>query len=163
MGYALALAAKRRGAEVTLVSGRVSLAQISGIETIYVDTAQQMYERVIQRSQVNDIIIKAAAVGDFKVKNAVSGKAKKDNLITLELEKNPDILMELGKDKSYVLIGFAMETGDLEKYAKEKLKSKNPDFIVANDLNKEGAGFATDTNIVKILHQSGEVEDLPIM
>ncbi len=163
MGYALTKAAKRRGASVTLVSGKVSLPQITGVETIFVDNAQQMYEKVMELSQECDIVIKAAAVGDFKVKNAVSGKAKKDKLITLELEKNPDILMELGKNKKFVLIGFCMETGELEKYAAEKLKKKNPDFIVANDLTKEGAGFATDTNIVKILHQSGEIEDLPIM
>lgn len=163
MGYALAKSARRRGADVTLISGKVDLPQISGINTVYVDTALQMYEKVMENADSADIIIKAAAVGDFRVKNAVSGKAKKDNLLTLELEKNPDILMELGKNKKYVLIGFCMETSDLVMYAAEKLKRKNPDIIVANDLTKDGAGFATDTNIVKILHQSGEIEDLPIM
>ncbi|MCK9477881.1 MAG: bifunctional phosphopantothenoylcysteine decarboxylase/phosphopantothenate--cysteine ligase CoaBC [Firmicutes bacterium] len=163
MGYAVAREAKRRGAAVTLVSGKVSLAPIKGVETIYVDTAQQMYNTVIGRADDNDIIVKAAAVGDFKVKNTFTGKAKKENIKTLELERNPDILFELGKTKKYALIGFCMETEELEMYASQKLKEKNPDFIVANDLIMEGAGFATDTNIVKILHQSGEIEDLPIM
>lgn len=163
MGYSVAKAARRRGALVTLISGRVELPQIKNIETIYVESAQQMNDRVMERAQNFDIIVKAAAVGDFKVKNAVSGKAKKDDIVKLEFEKNPDILAELGKNKSFVLIGFCMETSDLAVYAAQKLKAKNPDFIVANDLTKEGAGFATDTNIVKILHQSGEIEDLPIM
>ncbi|NLB81187.1 MAG: bifunctional phosphopantothenoylcysteine decarboxylase/phosphopantothenate--cysteine ligase CoaBC [Clostridiaceae bacterium] len=163
MGYSLAREAKRRGAEVVLVSGKVSLAQIKGIETIYVDSAEQMYQQVMNHASNSDIIVKAAAVGDFKVKNVFSGKAKKDKIKNLELEKNPDILFELGKNKNYVLIGFCMETEDLELYASQKLKEKNPDFIIANDLTMDGAGFATDTNIVKILHQSGEIEDLPIM
>ena len=163
MDYSLAREAKRRGAEVVLVSGKVSLAQIKGIETIYVDSAEQMYQQVMNHASNSDIIVKAAAVGDFKVKNVFSGKAKKDKIKNLELEKNPDILFELGKNKNYVLIGFCMETEDLELYASQKLKEKNPDFIIANDLTMDGAGFATDTNIVKILHQSGEIEDLPIM
>lgn len=163
MGYAVAKSARRRGADVTLVSGKVDLPKIKNINTIYIDSAQQMYDKVMEHSENSDIIVKAAAVGDFRVKNAVSGKAKKDTLFKLELEKTPDILMELGKNKGYVLIGFCMETSDLEMYAAEKLKRKNPDFIIANDLTKEGAGFATDTNIVKVLHQSGEIEDLPIM
>lgn len=165
MGYSVAREAKRRGAEVTLVSGKVSLPPIKNVDIIYVYTARQMYERVIEHADQFDIIVKAAAVGDFRVKNAVKGKAKKDNITTLELEENPDILFELGKNqnKKYVLIGFCMETEDLEMYAAQKLKKKNPDFIIANDLTMEGAGFATDTNKVKILHQSGEIEDLPIM
>ncbi|MDR0405797.1 MAG: bifunctional phosphopantothenoylcysteine decarboxylase/phosphopantothenate--cysteine ligase CoaBC [Clostridiales bacterium] len=163
MGYAVARAARRRGAEVTLVSGKVALAPLKNIEMVYADSARQMYDAVMSRADGADIIVKAAAVGDFRVKNAVSGKAKKESLLTLELEKNPDILMELGKNKNFVLIGFCMETADLAVYAADKLKRKNPDFIVANDLTREGAGFATDTNVVKILHQSGETEDLPIM
>jgi phosphopantothenoylcysteine decarboxylase/phosphopantothenate--cysteine ligase len=163
MGYAVARTAKRRGADVTLISGRVSLPEIKGIETVFVDSAQQMYERVIERADGFDIVVKAAAVSDFRVKNAVRGKAKKENMQTLELEQNPDILLQLGKNKNFVLIGFCMETSDLEVYAAQKLKKKNPDFIIANDLTREGAGFGSDTNIVKILHQSGEIEDLPIM
>ncbi|OQB13346.1 MAG: Coenzyme A biosynthesis bifunctional protein CoaBC [Firmicutes bacterium ADurb.Bin193] len=163
MGYAIAKNAKRRGAEVTLISGSVCLPEIKGIRTIYVKSAVQMYNEVMRLAPSSDIIVKAAAVGDFRVKNAASGKIKKDSYSTIELEKNPDILFELGKNKSYVLVGFCMETEDLEYYASQKLKEKNADFMVANDLTNEGAGFATDTNIVKILHKSGEVEDLPIM
>jgi len=163
MGYAIAQVAKRRGANVTLVSGRVHLPQISGIKTIYIESAKEMYDEVMKHSENADIIIKAAAVGDFYVKNSASGKVKKDKFTHIELEKNIDILQELGKNKKFVLVGFCMETADLSQNAVQKLINKNADLIIANDLTKEGAGFGVDTNIVKIFHKNGLVEDLPLM
>ncbi len=163
MGYALAQVAKRRGARVTLISGRVNLPKISGIETVYIDSAMEMYAEVMKSSKTADIIIKAAAVGDFYVKNSANGKLKKDKFTTIELEKNIDILQELGKNKKFTLVGFCMETHDLTQNATQKLINKNADFIVANDLTQEGAGFGVDTNIVKIFHKNGEVEALPLM
>jgi len=163
MGYAIAQVAKMRGADVTLISGRVNIPQISGISTIYINSAKEMYLEVMKAKGDSDIIIKAAAVGDFYIKNSYEGKLKKDSFNQIELEKNPDILYELGKDKSFVLVGFCMETADLLENAVKKLKAKNADFIVANDLTTEGAGFNTDTNIVKIIHNDGKTEDLPLM
>jgi len=163
MGYALAQVAKKRGAKVTLISGRVNLPQISGIDTIYIDSAREMYDEVMERSKNADIIIKAAAVGDFYVKNSAKGKLKKDKFTTIELEKNIDILQELGRNKKFTLVGFCMETEELSQNATQKLINKNADFIVANDLTQEGAGFGVDTNIVKIFHKDGTVEALPLM
>lgn len=163
MGYALARVAARRGANVTLISGKVCIDPPKKANTIYIESAKQMYDEVIKYSTGMDIIIKAAAVGDFHVKNQIEGKAKKDKITSIELEKNPDILQALGHDKNFVLVGFSMETEDLSLNSAEKLKRKNADFIVANDLTCEGAGFGTDTNIVKIFHQNGETEDLPLM
>ena len=163
MGHAIASVAARRGAEVTLVSGKVSLPVPSGVDVIFTESARDMYDEVIRRASGADIVVKAAAVGDFYVKNQIGGKIKKDDITNIELEKNPDILKTLGEYKNFVLVGFCMETENLTANAAAKLKAKNADFIVANDLTKEGAGFGTDTNIVKIFHRSGEDEELPIM
>lgn len=159
MGYAIARAAKRRGADVTLVSGASALEDIDGVNMIKVESALEMREAIISRSANSDIIIKAAAVADYRVKDFSEQKIKKsDASLTLELTKNPDILAELGasKPEGQVLVGFCMETQNLIENAKAKLESKNCDFIVANNLFDKGAGFGTDTNTVTILGSNGQ-------
>jgi phosphopantothenoylcysteine decarboxylase/phosphopantothenate--cysteine ligase len=166
MGYALTEAAVERGADVTLISGPVSLREPSGLHSlIKVESAAEMRQAVMDCYQEMDIIIMAAAVGDFKPKWKSPQKIKKaDSNLTLELEKTSDILAELGKIKGErILVGFAAETQNITEYALGKLTRKNLDFIVANDLTQEGAGFGVETNIVKIIDRSGEVEELPLM
>jgi phosphopantothenoylcysteine decarboxylase/phosphopantothenate--cysteine ligase len=166
MGYALAEKAIQRGARVTLVSGPTNLSPPLGLEQfIAVKTAKEMYNAVLRHYDDVDVVIKSAAVADFSPKNIKSEKIKKHNTqMTIELEKNPDILQELGNKKAgQILIGFAAETSDLTVNAHEKLRKKNLDFIVANDLTKAGAGFAADTNIVSIIYKDGRIEELPKM
>lgn len=166
MGYALAYQAALMGAKVTLVTGPTNLEVPFGIsEVIKVKSAQQMYEAVTSSFDEMDIVIKAAAVADYKPKNISDSKIKKsDSDLVLELDRNKDILFELGKLKTkQVLVGFAAETDDLIANAQKKLAKKNLDFIVANDLKQEGAGFAGDTNIAKLLFSDGNIEELPIM
>jgi phosphopantothenoylcysteine decarboxylase/phosphopantothenate--cysteine ligase len=166
MGYALTEAAVKRGADVTLISGPVSLREPSCLHSlIKVESAAEMCQAVMDCYQEMDIIIMAAAVGDFKPKWKSPQKIKKaDSSLTLELEKTSDILAELGKVKGErILVGFAAETQNITEYALGKLTRKNLDFIVANDLTQEGAGFGVETNIVKIIDRSGEVEELPLM
>jgi len=166
MGYALAYQAALMGAKVTLVTGPTNLEIPFGIsEVIKVKSAQQMYEAVTSSFDEMDIVIKSAAVADYKPKNISDSKIKKsDSDLVLELDRNKDILFELGKLKTkQVLVGFAAETDDLIANAQKKLAKKNLDFIVANDLKQEGAGFAGDTNIVKLLFADGDIEELPIM
>ncbi len=166
MGYALAKVARRRGAEVILVTGPTSLhIPRRDIEVVPVQTAREMREAVLSHLEGCSVVIKAAAVSDYRPKVASPRKLKKgDSYQTLELEKTEDILEEVGKKKgSRVLIGFAAETEDLLAHAREKLLKKNLDFIVINDVTKSEAGFGVDTNQVKILYPSGEVRDIPLM
>lgn len=165
MGYAIARAARRRGAEVILVTGPVSLAEPWDVETVRVTTAEEMREAVLQAFADATIVIKAAAVADYRPQQRSSEKIKKtDSSFTVKLVKNPDILAELGRRKGdRVLIGFAAETEQLTRNASKKLEEKNLDLIVANDITRAGAGFGVDTNIVKILSRDGEVEELPLM
>ena len=166
MGYALAYQAALMGAKVTLVTGPTNIEIPFGIsEVIKIKSAGQMYEAVTSRFDEMDIVIKSAAVADYKPKNISDSKIKKsDSDLVLELDRNKDILFELGKLKTkQVLVGFAAETDDLIANAQKKLAKKNLDFIVANDLKQEGAGFAGDTNIVKLLFANGNIEELPIM
>ncbi|MFZ1036445.1 MAG: bifunctional phosphopantothenoylcysteine decarboxylase/phosphopantothenate--cysteine ligase CoaBC [Smithella sp.] len=160
MGYALALVAHRRGAEVMLITGPATLP-LPPVETIIkVRTAKQMHKAVMDNYKKAKIIIKAAAVADYCPKVMAAEKIKKDKkTLSLELERNPDIIAEIGKNKGKrVLVGFAMETQNLLANAEEKLKEKNMDLIVANDLKKEGAGFRTDTNIITIIDRTGKSE-----
>lgn len=163
MGYALAEAAAARGAEVILVSGPSSLACPAGITVKKVETAAQMREAVLAEFDTVDIVIKAAAVADYRPETAADQKIKKTgNTLTLSLVKNPDILRELGeRKKHHLLIGFAAETQELLSHAQEKLIKKNLDMIVANDVTLPGAGFNTDTNIVRVIHKNGLIEELP--
>jgi len=165
MGYAIARAARRRGAEVTLVSGPTSLDEPYGVSVTQVVSACAMREEVMAQAPASTIIIKAAAVADYRPALRADTKIKKTAAPkTLELIKNPDILVELGKNKGErLLVGFAAETGDLLQNAGKKLAEKNLDMVVANDISQAGAGFDIDTNIVKLLFKGGRVEELPIM
>ena len=164
MGYAVAHEALSRGAEVVLVSGPSALAADPRIRLIKIETAAQMQEAVLEEFADSDLVIKAAAVADYRSKDVAANKIKKnDEELVLVLEKNPDILFELGRRKTHqVLVGFAAETQNLLEYAKAKLTKKNLDFIVANDVTEKGAGFNTDTNLIKLLFRDGKVESLPL-
>jgi len=164
MGYAIAERAAKRGAKVQLVSGPVNLETPLGVERYNVVSAEEMLGKVMELYSRCDIIIKAAAVADYAPETVFSQKVKKaEDVLTLKLKKNPDILYELGKLKGdRVLIGFAMETEQLIENAKQKVIKKNLDFIVANDLNEAGAGFAGDTNVVKIIDREGNIESIPL-
>ena len=163
MGYALAEAAARRGAEVILVSGPTSLPTPPGVSIRRLETAAQMQAAVLAEFDTVDIVIKAAAVADYRPELVAEQKIKKTgDTLTINLVKNPDILLELGhRKKQQILVGFAAETEDLITHAREKLTKKNLDMIVANDITLPGAGFNIDTNIVKIIHKNGNVEELP--
>lgn len=166
MGYAIAAAACNRGARVVLVSGPVNLPEPRGVETIQVASAQEMYQVVMEQADKADLVIKAAAVADFRPVARGEQKVKKgaSGAMAIELQRNPDILAALGENKgSRVLVGFAAETEDLLKHAREKLTKKNLDMIVANDVTQAGAGFDGDTNIVRFLSADGAVEELPQM
>ncbi|MEA4960146.1 bifunctional phosphopantothenoylcysteine decarboxylase/phosphopantothenate--cysteine ligase CoaBC [Lutispora sp.] len=165
MGYAIAEKAAERGAKVYLISGPTALKTPKGVRLISVNSAKDMQRRIMEHFDEAQIIIKSAAVADYAPAIAHDQKIKKkDENLTIELVKNPDILYELGKIKGdKILVGFAMETQNLIENAKEKVLKKNLDFIVANDLFTEGAGFATDTNIVKIIDRGGNVESIPKM
>lgn len=165
MGFAIAKAAADRGAEVTLVSGPSSVEPPAGVRLISVESAAQMREAVLAAFPRTDIVIKAAAVADYRPESTADHKIKKaSDTLTLTLVKNPDILAELGALKtSQFLVGFAAETRDLIGYAAEKLRRKNLDMLVANDVTASGAGFESDTNIVKILYRDGSIEELPLM
>ncbi len=164
MGYAIAKAAKYRGANVTLISGPTSMKPISDVDLICVQSAMEMYDAVMQCYEDANIIIKSAAVSDYRPQVVNKNKVKKDRNLHIDLLKNPDILFELGeKVLKQVLIGFAMETEHLETNAQEKVNKKNLDFIVANNLNQQGAGFMTDTNVVKIIDRQGNIEAIPKM
>jgi len=166
MGYALARVAKRRGAEVILVTGPTSLSiPRRDIKVFPVRTAEEMREAVLAHMGGCSVVIKAAAVSDYRPKEVSQKKLKKaESYSSLELEKTRDILEEVGKRKGdRILVGFAAETEDLVANARKKLTEKNLDFIVVNDVTKPGAGFGLDTNQVKLLYPSGEVKDLPLM
>lgn len=165
MGYALAKAAAARGAKVTLISGPTSLPHPSSVIVKQVETALQMREAVLAEYGDTDVVIKAAAVADYRPQQTYTQKIKKTaGQLTLVLEKNPDILRELGELKQQqFLVGFAAETQELIAHAQEKLKQKNLDMIVANDITMQGAGFNSDTNIIKILYRNGQIEELPQM
>jgi phosphopantothenoylcysteine decarboxylase/phosphopantothenate--cysteine ligase len=165
MGYALARMARRRGAKVTFISGPSSLSfPRRDIQYIPVRTAEEMRKAVFSHLEGSSVVIKAAAVSDYRPKVISEKKIKKgDSEYTLTLERTKDILEELGKKKeNRILVGFAAETEDLVGHAKKKLQEKNLDLIVVNDVTRPGAGFASDTNQVKILFSSGQVEDLPL-
>lgn len=159
MGYALAEAAKARGAEVVLVSGPVNLAAPQGVVLKKVNSARQMFDAVTAEYAGCDMVIMAAAVADYRVAEVADHKIKKtadnDEMI-LHLVKNPDILATLGGQKTHqILVGFAAETNNVEEYAKIKLAKKNADLLVANDVSRADAGFDVDTNQVIIFGADG--------
>jgi phosphopantothenoylcysteine decarboxylase/phosphopantothenate--cysteine ligase len=162
MGYALAEAARDRGATVTLITTPTVLAPVAGVDTIKVQSVKQMKEAVVKTTVKADALIMTAAVSDYTPKTVASQKIKKgDGGLTLELTKTQDILSEV-KGK-FVKIGFAAETQNLIANAKKKLDSKGCDLFVANDVSQEGSGFGADTNKVTIIKKEGKMEDLPLM
>lgn len=166
MGYSIAAQAIKRGAEVTLISGPTNLTPPQNLKKlIRIESAEDMYNAVLNNMDENQVIIKSAAVADYKPKNYSDKKIKKtDDDLSIELDRNKDIAYEIGKiKKDKILVGFAAETNDLTENAKGKVKKKNLDFIVANDLTKEGAGFGVDTNIVKIIDKEGHITEYPKM
>ncbi|MGX6441999.1 bifunctional phosphopantothenoylcysteine decarboxylase/phosphopantothenate--cysteine ligase CoaBC [Neobacillus sp. K501] len=165
MGYALAEAAKSAGAKVVLVSGPVNLPAPAGVDLIKVESAEEMYQAVMNRYDAVDIVIKTAAVADYRPKISYDHKMKKQpGDKTIELERTKDILFELGSMKTnQVLVGFAAETDNVEEYALKKLHAKNADMIVANNVKAEGAGFGTDTNIVTLYKRQGGKMSLPLL
>ena len=166
MGVAIARRAAMRGAKVVLVAGPLKVAPPTGVKVISVRTAQDMLEKVTSYFPSTDIVIKAAAVADFRPSQPRSSKIPKDELgAALHLTKNQDILGTLGSSKGahQVVIGFAAETADAIERAGKKLKNKNADMMVVNDVGLPGAGFDSDTNIVSFLFPSGEVEHHEMM
>ncbi|MFH1662374.1 MAG: bifunctional phosphopantothenoylcysteine decarboxylase/phosphopantothenate--cysteine ligase CoaBC [Chloroflexota bacterium] len=162
MGYALAEAARDRGAEVILVTTTTCLPERAGMDVIPVDTAADMKKAVTDAVKNADALIMAAAVADYRSKNIAANKIKKDNSgLILELVKTPDVLAEVKGD--FVKVGFAAESEDLVNNAKKKLKEKELDLIVANDITDKGSGFGADTNKVSIIDKNGKIEDLPLM
>ena len=167
MGYALAKMAARRGAEVTLVSGRTALPQERFVETVNVLSAQDMFDAVTSRAPEMDIIIKAAAVADYRPAEVASEKIKKSDAAagrSIELEPTQDILSNLGSNRreDQFICGFAMETQNLLENAAKKLVKKNVNMICANSLRTKGSGFAGDTNVITIMTREG-IKQLPLM
>jgi phosphopantothenoylcysteine decarboxylase/phosphopantothenate--cysteine ligase len=164
MGYALAAAAHNRGAQVTLVSGPVSIDKPYGVELVKVTTAAEMAEAVKKSAPQSDVVIMAAAVADYTPKSVEQKKIKKkEGSLSIELERTEDILASLGKKKGkQFLVGFAAEWGDPVVEARRKLKAKNLDLIVANDISQADAGFGVETNRVILIDQKGS-QELPKM
>ena len=165
MGYALARVCRRRGAEVTLVSGKTNLEAPYGVTLVPVTSAQDMFEAVSSRAKEQDMIIKAAAVADYRPVTVAENKIKKSpGDMSIALERTTDILAWLGEHRreGQVLCGFAMETEHMVEHAKEKLTGKHVDMIAANNVKVAGAGFGTDTNVVTLITEDG-VEELAKM
>jgi phosphopantothenoylcysteine decarboxylase/phosphopantothenate--cysteine ligase len=163
MGYALAEAARDRGAEVTLITAPASLPEPSGIEVIRVKTAAEMKKAVVQAVKKADALLMAAAVADYQPKTTAKSKIKKESAksLTLELVKTPDILTEV--TGNFIKVGFAAESENLIGNAKKKLKAKQLDLIVANDITQADSGFDVDTNRVTLIDKKGKIEELPLM
>ena len=168
-GYALAQAALDSGSQVVLITTPTSLTAPVGARMIEVETAQQMYKNVLSESVKADVLIMAAAIADFRPKKTAKNKMKKrEGIPHIELEETEDILKAVaehrsGKKRPRVVVGFAAESRDLLANASEKLKSKKMDFIVANDISSDDAGFGVETNRVTLLFPTGKKESLPLM
>jgi phosphopantothenoylcysteine decarboxylase/phosphopantothenate--cysteine ligase len=165
MGYAIANAAARRGAAVTLVSGPTALKKPAYVNTVDVITAEDMFRAVMQNAPDADIIIKAAAVADYRPKTVADNKLKKsDDAMSIPLERTKDILGTLGgsKREGQFLCGFSMETEHMLENSRKKLEKKNLDMIAANNVKEPGAGFAVETNVLTLITKDGETA-LPLM
>ncbi|CAG5085660.1 CoaBC [Thermobacillus xylanilyticus] len=165
MGIAIAEAARDLGADVTLIAARVTAELPAGVEVVRVESAEDMLRAVMERFDEADVVVKAAAVADYRpAVRRTSKMKKKEDRLTLELEKTPDILAEAGRRKTkQLLIGFAAETDDLEANAMDKLRRKNCDLIVANDVTAPGAGFDVDTNAVSVFDAAGRTAEWKVM
>ncbi len=163
MGYAVAEAARDRGAKVTLITAPTSLPEPVGIGVTHIETAVQMKEAVVKATAQADALIMAAAVADYQPKSAAGEKIKKEAAagLTLELIKTPDILAEV--KGNFLKIGFSAETEDMIENARQKLEQKQLDLIVANDVTAPDSGFGVDTNKVTLISRDGKVESLPLM
>lgn len=166
MGYAIAQAAQKRGAEVTLLSGPVAIEAPLGVKLVPFTTTQELLDRASELAREQDLLIQAAAPADYRAKEVAPQKIKKQGgePMTFTLVENPDVAATLGKAKrsGQVFVGFAAETNDVLAHAKDKLARKNLDMIVANDVTRPGAGFDVDTNIVTLITKDGQ-EALPMM
>ena len=166
MGYAIAQAAQKRGAEVTLLSGPVVIEAPQGVKLVPFTTTQELLDRASELAQEQDLLIQAAAPADYRAKEVAPQKIKKQGgePMTFTLVENPDVAATLGKAKrsGQVFVGFAAETNDVLAHARDKLARKNLDMIVANDVTRPGAGFDVDTNIVTLITKDGQ-ESLPMM
>lgn len=165
MGYAIAQAAARRGAQVTLVSGPVALKRLPYVETVDVVSAQEMFEAVAVRAAEQDILIKAAAVADYRPMMVAEDKMKKsDDALSIPLERTQDILGWLGQHRrpGQFLCGFSMETQNMVENSRKKLEKKRVDMIAANNLKVEGAGFGVDTNLLTLITKDG-LDELPMV
>jgi phosphopantothenoylcysteine decarboxylase/phosphopantothenate--cysteine ligase len=162
MGYALAEAARDRGAKVTLVTAPASLLELEGVEVVKINTAQEMLRAVKRATRQADALVMAAAVADYRPAKEAKDKIKKgESGLTLKLECTQDIL---GSVKgNFIKVGFAAESSNLVENAKQKLKQKGLDFIVANDITTKDSGFGTDTNRVTIIDRQGKVDSLPLI
>lgn len=166
MGYAIAQAAQKRGAEVTLLSGPVAIEAPQGVKLVPFTTTQELLDRASELAQEQDLLIQSAAPADYRAKEVAPQKIKKQGgePMTFTLVENPDVAATLGKAKrsGQVFVGFAAETNDVLAHARDKLARKNLDMIVANDVTRPGAGFDVDTNIVTLITKDGQ-EALPMM
>lgn len=178
MGYALAAEAAARGGEVTLITGPTQLAPPTGVQLVRVKTADEMFRATLNQAQGADLVLKAAAVSDYRPEAHARGKIKKETLlrragsrstadraISLRLLPTPDILAELGRRRkpNQVLVGFAAESGDLERNARRKLRLKNLDLVIANRIGSEGEGFESATNRAIVIDRRGRRTLLPLM
>ncbi len=168
MGFAVAEAARRRGAEVTAVAGTTTADAPAGVKIIRAISADEMHSAVMKELPQATVFIGAAAVADYRPANTANAKIKKDGkeTLTLELKRTPDILADVSRNRSngLLVIGFAAETDDVVEYARSKMKKKDLDMVVANDITAKGAGFDTDTNIATILSRAGDSQvELPLM
>ncbi len=165
MGYSIADAAIKRGAQVILISGPTHILPPPSAEFVPVISAMDMYDEVLRRFSSCDVVIKTAAVSDYRPAEVSPQKIKKSaDRMSVELVRNPDILLELGNiKKNRILVGFAAESADLIEHAREKLHYKNLDLIVANDITEEGIGFGSDLNGGYIVNAEGEAERLEPM
>ena len=163
MGYAIAEAARNRGAAVTLVSGPTALAKPAGVDVVDVKTADEMLKAVLEATKKADALIMAAAVADFRPARASRSKIKRQELgdLTLKLEKTPDILEQARGN--FIRVGFAAESDNVIANATDKVKRKGLDLIVANNITEKGSGFGTDTNRVAIIDSKGKVEELRLL
>ena len=165
MGHAIARVARRRGADVVMISGPTALPDPQGVKVIRVSTAEEMFKAVMDHVEQTTIIVKAAAVSDWRPAGLFEHKVKKDQMAQpLRLEQTPDILKALGENKTgQILVGFAAETENLRENACSKLTAKNLDLIVANLIGQADSGFGSDTNQATLFYRDGRAEDLPVM
>lgn len=165
MGYALAIEAKRRGADVILISGPTNLDTPEGIKVVNINTTMEMLKAIEEYFDETDVLIKAAAPLDYRPEAVSDKKIKKqDGSLSIKFVRNPDILAHFGKlKKKQILVGFAAETNDVIENAIKKIKIKNLDFIVANDVTMENAGFRSNTNIATIIDKEGHTYNYPQM